>query len=258
MLGFAPAQAPMCSVSTPDRTVVASDFNRAWVQKRGALAAAMDTLKNVRGELDSLYRGDIGDPGSGRELITAVALVAKTTTDLIQDIMPFGSEIKSVVYGTISNEKDIADIIYAYHNHGSLYWIDTGLTLGADVSPIIRALNSMKDLAKNMNEMMEFPDKVSESRNIYNERSFALSRQLDEMQKKLDQLEHDNHETAVDKLLNRYAETGRACEKLIKKTEEKHDNCLATKKSYITLMCGGMKGDGLSNCLSIANDTWKC
>jgi DNA-binding transcriptional MerR regulator len=136
--------------------------------------------------------------------------------------------------------------------------LDTGLTLGADLSPVIRALNAIKNLAKNVNEMKEFSDNGSESRMIYKEQSAALNRQLDELQKKLDRLKRENHESAVDRLLNRYAETGHACEALIKKSEQKHDDCLATKRSFVTLMCGGMKGDMLARCLNTANDTWKC
>jgi hypothetical protein len=108
------APVPACSTVPKTRDAVQSVFDNAWAGKREAIAGQIEDLRKIKQELDDRNDLWIGKSGSPRELLTIFAMTTRATTELIQDLTPFGGEVKSLTYSVISNEKDVAEIIDNY------------------------------------------------------------------------------------------------------------------------------------------------
>jgi phospholipase/lecithinase/hemolysin len=196
----------------------------------------------------------IGDPGSVRELATILALATKTTTDLIQDLVPFGSDVKSVTYNTIKNGTDVAQTINAYQNHEIRFWVDAGLTLSSDLNPTLRTLDTLKDLGENIQEMTDLRVRLNEARRTYAEQLQILGDQLSKLRSRLDQFEEANHDRFVDNLLKGCNASKSTCERVAQEDAKKAASCAQTWKAFIFMMCWGDKGAELDKCLKTADE----
>jgi hypothetical protein len=200
--------ARQCSALPSSHYAAGSDFDKAWQTKRQAL---IDSIKDLTEERSQLLKdkSTVGDPGSVRQIVTLVAMVTKTTTDLIQDLMPLSDEMRvaetsvAKTLETYAHGKDVAEIINEVEEHKPVAWITADMAL--------TGLNAMKDLSKNAKEMANAPENLENTRKIILEQLDALDRQLDQLQNKLDVLERANRDPAVDRLFAQYQVVRQMC-----------------------------------------------
>jgi hypothetical protein len=243
--------APNCSAIPTSRDTINVDLNRAWTQKVQALNSGISRLNQIRDELISDKNWKIGDSGSVRELLTAIGLATRTTTDLIQDLIPFGADIKSATYAAIKNGADVGQLIISYQRHDKSFWLDAGLSIGSELSPVLTALNATNDLTKNIQDMVDLPNQLDEARRTFAEQLQMLDTQLNTLRRRLNDFEITNHNAFVDKLLERYNSARNSCEAV------RAEDCAKERKAFINLMCWGDKGDALNGCLQKADSLCK-
>ena len=201
-----------CSAIPQTRDAAASGFDKAWMAKRDAIAGHIKDLHQYRQELDSNFSWWIGTPGSKRELLTMLAMVGKTTTDLIQDLAPLAGPIESVPLKIIKSLAEAVEIAKGFKDRPD---IDLGKV---ELDPVIIGLKTFQDFTKNTIDLVNLQDDLSESRKVYSEQIERLDAQLQAAQRKFDDLERAHRDPAVDRLFARYQAVQRACQVIA-------DNC---------------------------------
>jgi hypothetical protein len=221
------AQVPQqCSAIPQSRDATAAEFDKAWVAKREAIDEHIKTLRELKKKLDDSYWLWIGKAGGGRELITILAMVTKTTTDLIQDLAPLGGEMVSLPLKLLQTSADIANMVNDLRQNKDDWYVDAGLKAGEELNPVTTGLVALRNLTKNTLDMANLQDDLEESRKVYREQMEQLDRQLDAAEKKIDDLERTNRDKAVDRLFTRWQGVQRSCQILADKCElESFDSC---------------------------------
>jgi hypothetical protein len=239
--------APQCSSVPSDEAAASAQLDLAWGKKKSALIEELTSLRNVRRELE-LSADDTSDAGV---LKASLLMAAKTTSNLITDLAPFGSEIRSTVYSATTGSAQVMDAIKDYQNSSKTFWIDTGLSLGAELNPTLRALNALNNFGRNISDMRKLPEDVARARREYQERLADLAQKVEAALTKLDLMMKERKEDFVQRLLSRSKSLRNRC-------EEVNNSCVKDVTVFIKLMCwGGMASDH-AKCEADAHAQFKC
>jgi hypothetical protein len=233
-----------CSAIPQNRDAAASEFDRAWMLKRDAIADQIHDLDRYRQELDSDFSKWIGTPASKRELATMLSMVAKTTTDLIQDLADLAGPIESAPLKILKSTAEIVEVAKGFKDKPDF---DFG---SEEIDPVKIVLTAFKDLTTNTIDIVKLQDDLSESRKVYSEQMERLEAQLHAALKRFDDLERAHRDPAIDRLFARYRMIQRSCEVLADNCELESFNSCPEHPTSETLKCQDEKLHAWYGCLA--------
>jgi hypothetical protein len=202
-----------CLSISSDKKTYDNQVNNVWREKRKLLADSQNDLRNIRSELETDYAWNVGDPGSARELTTALALVTKTTANLVEGLGGFSTE-KSVrtamdIYENIKLGKAAYKIVTEDAGKAVL---EVMFDAGSRINPVVKAAKTTKEFAENVQRVASLPGDLATARGEFKHQMDNLAAQIDAIQHKLDQLEPVEKQQQAESLFQTYQSAKQMCE----------------------------------------------
>lgn len=205
--------APSCSAIPSVRSEVERPVDRVWLKKRRVLEEGIQTLESIRSDLQRDYRWKIGDQGSAREFLTAVAVVTKTATNLTENLVGFGDAdtkllIASVIYDRVKAGWKSYELL---EKDAEASARKIALDLGANVHPALRALKATIKFGEDIADIMDLPSNLGTTRKSYLDAVVKLEAQIRSLKMKLAEIEKQGREESARMLLVEYSQASRLC-----------------------------------------------
>lgn len=202
-----------CSAIPLSRDYYTDAVRRVWMAKKKAFEEHLDTLTKLRKDLVSDYWWTVGDPGSAREAVTFLALVSKTTTDLIEDLSGFATihEIGAAkdIYNAIKQGQLAHEAIKSDSTTAATLVL---LDLQAGVNPAIRVAKTALDFTKNVAEISETRESIERARKEVTNQLEALEKKMIAVRAKIAHVVIADELPPVEALFSRYQSVRSMCE----------------------------------------------
>ncbi|WP_284315810.1 hypothetical protein [Labrys miyagiensis] len=184
---------------------------QAWTQKRQAFEDGQTTLKALRTDLESNAEWTVGDT---RQMATYLAKVTKTCTDLFSDTVGFSGE-KLVAGRALRIYEGIKNGKTAYKSvteAADKFAIDILYEQGAELSPAVRAVNAIKNLSENVQDIAKTSEEIAKAKNEVKNQLDIIDRQLSILEAKIDQINKDHVKDVAPELFAIFREVKAMCD----------------------------------------------
>jgi phage-related tail protein len=201
-----------CSMLPTNEQLLFKQVDAVWVHKMDLMREHVEYLNKLHSELANEAKWKVGEPGGAPELITYLAEVAKTTTDLIQDLTGLsGTKLVGTgknVYEAIEKGRKAYEIV---SEDTQKVVEDAILDATSKRSPVARSVKAIKDFSDNIREMLKTSEHLGETREEVKRQLEMLDRQIRKMELSIEKIRRE-HELDEVKLLLRSAQKMQAPE----------------------------------------------
>lgn len=179
----------LCTQISADHASYERDVSARLAEKIAALEEGVSDLRGLRNQLTSDYNWTIGDAGGARELVTYLALVTKTTTDLIQGLSGFASEAKAarrLIMGlspeaAIKGVRTAGSLAGLYRDTVEKVAFDYVIDEASELNPALRGATTVYKLGENIAQVAAIGGDLVEARRDYQRALAGLEAQITAM-----------------------------------------------------------------------------